>query len=143
MRREISSQGRSRAFIDDALATAAALKDLGHGLLELHGQHEHQTLLNPAEHLVHLDAFLNRGDLVAGVASAFDAWRLAYAALDHSRLDDREKRARIDMASFQLDEIAKVAPAAGEDDQLANRARGPRECGSSRAIVERGVRDAL
>jgi DNA repair protein RecN (Recombination protein N) len=118
VRREISSQGRSRAFIDDALATAAALKDMGHGLLELHGQHEHQALLNPFEHLVHLDAFLNRGDLVADVEAAFDAWRAAYAALDHSRLDDREKRARIDMASFQLDEINKVAPVAGEDDQL-------------------------
>jgi DNA repair protein RecN (Recombination protein N) len=118
VRREISSQGRSRAFIDDALATAAALKDMGHGLLELHGQHEHQTLLNPAEHLVHLDAFMDRNDLIGGLEAAFDAWRAAYSALDRSRLDDREKRARIDMASFQLDEINKTAPVAGEDDHL-------------------------
>jgi DNA repair protein RecN (Recombination protein N) len=120
VRREISSQGRSRAFIDDALATAAALKEIGHGLVELHGQHEHQTLLNPAEHLAHLDAFLNRGDLLAGVETAFDAWRAADSALDRSRLDDREKRARIDMASFQLDEINKAAPSEGEDDRLEN-----------------------
>jgi DNA repair protein RecN (Recombination protein N) len=118
VRREISAQGRSRAFIDDALATAGALKDVGHGLVELHGQHEHQTLLNPAEHLAHLDAFLGRADLIGHVESAFDAWRVAYAALDHSRLDDREKRARIDMATFQLDEINKAAPLAGEDEQL-------------------------
>jgi DNA repair protein RecN (Recombination protein N) len=118
VRREISAQGRSRAFIDDALATAGALKDVGHGLVELHGQHEHQTLLNPAEHLAHLDAFLGRADLIGHVESAFDAWRVAYSALDHSRLDDREKRARIDMATFQLDEINKAAPLAGEDEQL-------------------------
>src|SRR5262245_27966845 len=118
VRREISAQGRSRAFIDDTLATAAALKELGHGLLELHGQHEHQSLLNPADHLVHLDAFLNRGDLVAAVGAAFDRWRAAHDALDRSQLDDREKRARIEMASFQLDEINRVAPLAGEDERL-------------------------
>src|SRR5687768_10371725 len=46
VRRELSAQGRSRAFIDDALATSAALKDLGAALLDLHGQHEHQALLD-------------------------------------------------------------------------------------------------
>ena len=118
VRREISAQGRSRAFIDDALATAAALKELGHGLLELHGQHEHQSLLNPADHLLHLDAFLRRSDLIAEVEAAFGAWRTAHDALDRSRLDDREKRARIEMASFQLDEIDRIAPSAGEDERL-------------------------
>src|SRR4051794_31098414 len=44
VRREVSSQGRSRAFIGDALATTSALKELGNELLELHGQHEHQAL---------------------------------------------------------------------------------------------------
>ena len=47
VRREITSQGRSRAFINGALATAAALKDLSNRLVELHGQHEHQQLLDP------------------------------------------------------------------------------------------------
>ena len=51
VRREITSQGRSRAFINGALATAAALKDLSNRLVELHGQHEHQQLLDPAQHL--------------------------------------------------------------------------------------------
>src|SRR6188508_36445 len=48
VRREISAQGRSRAFIDDALATAAALRDFGGAVLSLHGQHEHQALMDPA-----------------------------------------------------------------------------------------------
>ena len=102
VRREISAQGRSRAFIDDALATSAALKEIGRELVDLHGQHEHQTLLDPAEHLTHLDTFLNNDALIANVAAAFDAWRTAAAALDGSRLDDREKSARIEMASFQV-----------------------------------------
>ena len=57
MRREITAQGRSRAFINGALATAGALKDLSDRLIELHGQHEHQTLLDPSTHLGVLDAF--------------------------------------------------------------------------------------
>src|SRR5678816_3295975 len=55
VRREISAQGRSRAFIDGSLATAAALKDLSARLIELHGQHEHHTLLDPSTHLNVLD----------------------------------------------------------------------------------------
>ena len=57
VRREITAQGRSRAFIDGALATAASLKALAGDLIELHGQHEHQTLLDPTTHLAVLDAY--------------------------------------------------------------------------------------
>jgi DNA repair protein RecN (Recombination protein N) len=118
VRREISAQGRSRAFIDDALATTAALRDLGAGLIDLHGQHEHQRLLDPVEHLAALDAFAARGDLADRVAAGFETWRAAAAALNRSRLDDREKQVRIDMASFQLREIESVAPLADEDAAL-------------------------
>ena len=93
VRREISAQGRSRAFIDDALATTSALRDLGAALIDLHGQHEHQTLLDPAEHVVVLDDFAAHNARVAGVAAEFDRWRAAEAALARTQLDDREKRA--------------------------------------------------
>ena len=119
VRREVSAAGRSRAFIDDALATTTALKELGASLVDLHGQHEHQTLLDPAQHITLLDTFLDRPAQIAEVAERFAEWRAALAALDRTRLDDREKRARIDMASFQLHEIDKVAPRAGEDERLA------------------------
>src|SRR5204863_2013717 len=48
VRREITAQGRSRAFVNGTLVTAGALKELADRLIELHGQHEHQTLLDPA-----------------------------------------------------------------------------------------------
>ena len=108
VRREISAQGRSRAFIDDTLATSSALRDLGAGLLDLHGQHEHQALLDPAEHLDLLDAFADLQD-DASPASPRDSTRgaSAVAALERTRLDEREKRARIEIATFQLQEIDK------------------------------------
>ena len=66
-----------------------------------------------------LDAFAREGDARAGLAARSAAWRDAVAALERTRMDDRERRARIEMAAFQLQEIDKVAPTAGEDDRLA------------------------
>jgi DNA repair protein RecN (Recombination protein N) len=119
VRREISSEGRSRAFIDDALATTTALRELGATLVDLHGQHEHQALLDPAEHLDVVDGFGRHLDRVAETGLRFDAWKSAAATLDRVRLDDREKRARMEIAAFHLEEIAKVAPLEGEDAQLS------------------------
>jgi len=75
VRREITSQGRSRAFINGALATAGALKDLSSRLIELHGQHEHQTLLDPFTHLGVIDTFGGLDKMTAPTAAAFDAMR--------------------------------------------------------------------
>ena len=68
VRREISSQGRSRAFIDDTLATTAALRELGASMLDLHGQHEHQTLLNPMEHAGLVDEYAGHQEMTSDVA---------------------------------------------------------------------------
>src|SRR5947199_782742 len=75
VRREITSQGRSRAFVNGALATAGALKDLSTRLVELHGQHEHQTLLDQSTHLTLLDAFGDLDRLATPTATAFAALR--------------------------------------------------------------------
>ena len=61
VRRDITSQGRSRAFVDDTLVTSAVLRDRTSPLVELHGQHEHQTLLDPQSHLLILDEFAGLG----------------------------------------------------------------------------------
>src|SRR3954471_25088130 len=71
IRREITGQGRSRAFVNGALATAGALKDLSIRLVELHGQHEHQTLLDPSTHLDVVDAFGRLETLRASTSDAF------------------------------------------------------------------------
>src|SRR5207247_778093 len=84
VRREITSQGRSRAFVNGALATAAVLRDLSSRLIELHGQHEHQTLLDPAAHIDVLDTFGSLAGLVARVGAAFE--RVDAARADLARL---------------------------------------------------------
>src|SRR6185436_9518381 len=75
VRREITSQGRSRSFINGALATAGALRDLSTRLVELHGQHEHQALLDPLTHLRLLDTYAGLDDLSSRAASAWNGVR--------------------------------------------------------------------
>ena len=119
VRREITSQGRSRAFINGALATAAALKDLSNRLVELHGQHEHQQLLDPAQHLALLDAWAGLDGARAQVAAIFATVRGLREQLDRLRMDDRERAARLDLVEFQLGELQKANLQAGEDEALA------------------------
>jgi DNA repair protein RecN (Recombination protein N) len=122
VRREISNQGRSRSFIDGALATASALRDLSARLVELHGQHEHQALLDPLAHLPLLDDYAGGGDIAEQVAAVWVRLRSLRDELERSRMDEREKSARLDLIGFQLGEIEKAGAKAGEDEQLtANR----------------------
>jgi DNA repair protein RecN (Recombination protein N) len=118
VRREIMSQGRSRAFINGALATAAALKDLSNRLVELHGQQEHQQLLDPTQHLALLDSWAGLVASRTHVASAFATVRGLRVQLDRLRMDDRERAARLDLVEFQLNELQKANLVAGEDESL-------------------------
>jgi len=119
VRRELTSQGRSRSFVNGALATAAALRDLSSRLAELHGQHEHQALLDPATHLPVLDEFAQLTAIVEQVGATWSQVRGFREQLDRSRMDARERSARLDLVLFQLSEIEKAAPRTGEDEALA------------------------
>ncbi len=121
VRREITAQGRSRAFINGALVTATALKELSGRLIELHGQHEHQTLLDPTTHLAVLDAFGGLASVAAPVALAFERMREAKDALDRQRRLAADRGARQELVAFQLAELDRVAPKAAEDEELAAR----------------------
>jgi DNA repair protein RecN (Recombination protein N) len=122
VRREITAQGRSRAFINGTLATAGALKDLSARLIELHGQH--QTLLDPSTHLGVLDTFGALDSLLAPTAAAFDALRASREELAQLRANARDRDARQDLIAFQLGELdrAGLRPMAagepGEDEEL-------------------------
>ena len=119
VRREITSQGRSRAFINGTLATATALKDLSNRLVELHGQHEHQQLLDPSQHLALLDTWGGLEAPRTRVAAAFATVRGCREQLDRLRMDDRERAARLELVEFQLGELQKASLQPGEDETLA------------------------
>ena len=119
VRREISAQGRSRAFINGALATAGALRDLSNRLVELHGQHEHQALLDPLGHLPVLDDYAGHEPLLSEVSAAWSTVALLREQLDRVGMEKGEREARLELVRFQLSEIEKAAPRPGEDEELA------------------------
>lgn len=109
VRREITAQGRSRAFIDGTLATASALRELSARLVELHGQHEHQTLLDAATHLGILDTFGGLTESIRPVAVAFDAMVAARDELARVRVAAKDRDARLELVAFQLGELDRAA----------------------------------
>jgi DNA repair protein RecN (Recombination protein N) len=118
VRREISAQGRSRAMVDGTLVTSAALRETCGSLVDLHGQHEHQLLLDPLAHLDLLDEFIGATALRTSTAEAFAEWQRVRAERDRLRSGEREKAARAEFLRFQLQEIDRVAPRSGEDEEL-------------------------
>ncbi len=119
VRREVTSQGRSRSFINGTLATAGSLRELADRLVELHGQHEHQTLLDPLSHLPLVDEAGGLAVHLEAVSSAWASMRRLQEQRDRARMDDREKAARLELIAFQLGEIEKAALKPGEDEELA------------------------
>jgi DNA repair protein RecN (Recombination protein N) len=120
VRREVTAEGRSRAFINGDLATAGALKDRSAQLIELHGQREHQTLLDPAMHLAVLDTFAGLERLRAPVAETFRTMRAAERELARVRNAASDRAARQELIEFQLTELDRAAPTPGEDEELAS-----------------------
>src|SRR5688572_23501512 len=108
VRRDINAQGRSRAFVNDVLVTAATLGEETSPLVELHGQHEHQTLLDPQSHLLLLDEFAGLTASRGEVGEAFRQWKRLQSELEALRMDEREKAARLDLLKFQVGELSNA-----------------------------------
>ncbi len=118
IRREVTAQGRSRAFVDGTLVTVGALRELGATLVDLHGQHEHQALLDPDTHLDLLDRYAGVDGPRADVAAAFEALQRARAELSQVEELARQRSSRLELVEFQLAEFDKVQPKPGEDEEL-------------------------
>ncbi|MBS5451420.1 MAG: DNA repair protein RecN [Coriobacteriia bacterium] len=118
--RRVSAEGRSRCSLDGAMATVAQLADVVGSTVDLCGQHDHQRLLSPANHLPLLDAWA--GESVAAARAsyeqAFDARRRAAAELDRVLAARSEEASRVEEARFTLARIDEVAPQPGEYEEL-------------------------
>ena len=108
VRRSIDSGGRSRAFINGRSATAAQLREAGEHLVDIHGQHEHQSLLRGAAQRGLLDAYAGLEDAVAGVAAAWRAWqelRSQLAALETNAVAFAAEREELEWKVRELDQL--------------------------------------
>jgi DNA repair protein RecN (Recombination protein N) len=118
LKREVAAEGRSRAWINGSPTTAGVLGELGRALVDLHGQHEHQTLLRREEQRAILDAYAGSEALAGRVAEAHRM--LLGARRDIEELEKRRREAaqRVDFLRFQLEEIESAKLRADEEEEL-------------------------
>lgn len=123
VRREVSARGQSRCFVNDTPVTVSALKDLGRLLVDLHGQHEHQSLLYAENHRGMLDAFSGLGTALEKYQAAFANLKAAVARLKELERRQRTADERRAVAEFHLKEIHKVDPHPGELENVEKELR--------------------
>jgi len=119
LRRVINSDGRSRAFINGNAVPVGQLKNLGELLLDIHGQHFHQSLGRRAIQRDILDHFGGLLDRRAEVAASFVNWQAIAEHLRKLREAESDRASRLDLLTFQLQELDGLAIAPGEAAELA------------------------
>lgn len=123
LRREVAREGRNRAWVNGSPATASAVGELGGLLVDIHGQHEHQSLLRPSEQRNILDTFGGMGDLAANVRGLHADLTRLRQSLEARKARIRELEARADFLGFQLKEIDEGRLRVGEEQSLEEEAR--------------------
>ncbi len=118
LRRTVSADGRSRGFINGQPSTLADLKALGELLIDIHGQHEHQSLLRRDTHRALLDEYGGLGAQAKEVADAFRLFRTQRDALAALELAAADRDARHELLKFQLEELDRLALKTDEYAQL-------------------------
>jgi DNA repair protein RecN (Recombination protein N) len=118
LRRVITAEGRSRGYINGTPCPLGDLKALGELLIDIHSQHEHQSLLKTDTHRRLLDEYAGAGDLSRQVQMAAQRWRQTHQELEHLRNSGDEQRARHQLLSYQLEELENLALGEHELDEL-------------------------
>jgi DNA repair protein RecN (Recombination protein N) len=123
LRRTVSAEGRSKAYINGRPIPASHLKTLGNMLIDIHGQHEHQSLLNPQQQLGLLDAYAAHPQSLSQTRQAFKHWRDLNAKLQQLQNDQVDYQNRLELLTFQQNEFDDIAPLAGEFEELSDEHR--------------------
>ena len=123
LRRSVSGDGRSRAFINDQPVSVSLMRQIGEDLVEIHGQFENQRLMQAATHRLLLDAFGALQKELAAVRKGYAAWREAAEARQRAAADLETARREEEFLRHAVDELDKLDPAPGEEADLDARRR--------------------
>ncbi|MGH7674540.1 MAG: DNA repair protein RecN [Gemmatimonadales bacterium] len=123
LKREVHREGRSRAWVNGSPTTVGVLAQLGALLVDLHGQHETQSLLRPDAQRDMLDAFADAAVERVAVADAHERWRALERREAELRGRQEEVRRKADYLRHVVGEVERAAPRVGEDEALAADAR--------------------
>ena len=118
LRREVYSEGRSRCFAGGLAIPVRSLHAIGQALVDLHGQHEHQSLLDDERHVDFLDGFGGLTDPCSRAASGHAALTGLRQELGRKQAESQRLRERRELLEFQINEIASAEPEPKEDENL-------------------------
>jgi DNA repair protein RecN (Recombination protein N) len=118
LRREISADGKSRAFVNDTPVNLTTLKQLGEKLIDIHSQHATYEINDPEFQLLVVDGVAGHHELLSGYQTKYRAYKKSLAALQQLIEQNDKAKADLDYYQFQFDELEKAAIAADEQDSL-------------------------
>lgn len=119
--REITADGRSNCRVNGKSATAAGVRAICCGLINIHGQHDNQDLLNPDRHIHVIDNFAETGALLSAYGTLYARLGKLQRSIEQLSIGEAEKARRIDLLKYQIEEIEQAAPVPGEDEELSAR----------------------
>ncbi len=119
LKRVLSADGRSKAFVNDAPCGVGLLKQIGETLVEIQGQFDQQGLMDPSTHIRLLDSYGRLQAKRDAVRTAYEGWRKAGAALAEAKAGAEKARAEEEFLRYAADELDRLAPKPGEEEELA------------------------
>ncbi len=120
MRRTLTAEGRSKAYINGLPASVNQLKSLSALLIDIHGQHEHQTLMHANKQLALLDAYAKHDEQLAQTAESYQAWQKLNQRYEELHASQADRQSKLELLEFQLSEFDKVQPQAEEFEALSD-----------------------
>ncbi len=141
LRRTIGSDGRSRAYVNGRPVPLQTLRELGDFLVDIHGQHEHQSLLKPAAQRRLLDEYAGHGDALEQLASLHDRWQATRTAIRDLAGEPNEREQRLDYLRYQVNELDSLDIQSEELETLDKDHRRLSHASELLAICARSVED--
>ncbi len=121
LQRELYGDGKNVCRVSGRPVTVAQLRRIGASLLNIHGQHDGQQLLDEEQHLVYLDRFGRVEAELDAYRTRYDAWRTTRREMDALKMDEAEKVRRVDMLRHQIGELERADLQEGEEEALLAR----------------------
>lgn len=119
LRRVQTADGRTRVFVNDQPSSVTLMRDVGHALVEIHGQHDERALVDPGAHRELLDNFGGHLGTARGTAEAWRYWRKCEQELSRHRAKVEAAAREADYLRASVAELAKLDPQPGEESELA------------------------
>lgn len=135
VRRVITKEGRSRGYINGQPSPLSSLKELGEHLIAIHGQHEHQRLMKKEHHRELLDQFAQQQALASKVRQLYTQWHEQKQHLERLQTLDDEAQARVQLLSYQVEELNQLALG---DDELSTLEVEHQELSQAGQILQNG-----